>query len=158
MKMAILGFAKTLAIEGEKRNVFVNLTIFWSIFSFFCQVNTIAPVAGSRMTETIMPPELVCFALEFFLNCKFVKVEALKPEYVAPLVAYLCHESCKENGSLFEVGAGWISKLRFQRTLGAFLDITKVPTPEDVAQNWDKISDWNGAAYPTTVSVIHYYW
>jgi 3-hydroxyacyl-CoA dehydrogenase/3a,7a,12a-trihydroxy-5b-cholest-24-enoyl-CoA hydratase len=30
-------------------------------------------------------------------------VEALKPEYVAPLVLWLCHESCEENGGLFEV-------------------------------------------------------
>jgi hypothetical protein len=51
----------------------------------------IAPVAGSRMTETIMPPDLV---------------KALKPEYVSPLVLYLCHDSCKETGSIFEVGAG----------------------------------------------------
>jgi hypothetical protein len=34
-----------------------------------------------------MPPDLVA---------------ALKPEYVAPLVLYLCHESCKVNGQVFE--------------------------------------------------------
>lgn len=39
-------------------------------------------------------------------------VEALKPEYVSPLVLYLCHESCEENGSLFELGAGWIGKCK----------------------------------------------
>lgn len=31
-------------------------------------------------------------------------VDALKPEYVAPLVLYLCHESCSETGGVFEVG------------------------------------------------------
>jgi (3R)-3-hydroxyacyl-CoA dehydrogenase / 3a,7a,12a-trihydroxy-5b-cholest-24-enoyl-CoA hydratase / enoyl-CoA hydratase 2 len=50
------------------------------------------------MTETVMPKELT---------------EGLKPEYVAPFVAYLCHDSCKENGSLFELGAGYIAKLRW---------------------------------------------
>jgi hypothetical protein len=30
-------------------------------------------------------------------------LEKLKPEYVSPLVAYLCHDSCKENGQVFEV-------------------------------------------------------
>jgi 3-hydroxyacyl-CoA dehydrogenase/3a,7a,12a-trihydroxy-5b-cholest-24-enoyl-CoA hydratase len=119
-KMALLGLAKTLAIEGEKRNIFVN---------------TIAPIAGSRLTETIMPPELV---------------SALKPEYVAPLVAYLCHESCKENGQLFEVGAGWFSKLRWQRTQGLFLPLNKTIQPEDLFKNWDKINDWNHVTYPTS--------
>ena len=37
-------------------------------------------------------------------------VESLKPEYVSPLVLYLCHESCSETGGIFEVAAGWISK------------------------------------------------
>jgi len=121
-KMGILGLAKTLAIEGEKRNIFVN---------------TIAPVAGSRMTETVMPPDLI---------------EALKPDYVAPVVSYLCHESCKENGSLFEVGAGWVSKLRWERTKGYFHDISKGFTPEDVKKNWNIVSDFKEGTYPQTAS------
>lgn len=39
----------------------------------------------------------------------------LKPSLVAPLVGYLCHESNKETGSVFEVGGGFITKLRWQR-------------------------------------------
>ena len=39
-------------------------------------------------------------------------VAALKPEYVAPLVLYLCHEDTQESGSLFEVGAGWVGKCK----------------------------------------------
>lgn len=75
-KLGMLGLANVLAAEGKSRNV---------------QVNAIAPVAGSRMTESILPPELVA---------------ALKPDYVAPLVAYLCHESCEATGQVFELGAG----------------------------------------------------
>lgn len=48
---AQLGFANSLAIEGQKDNILTN---------------TIAPVAGSRMTATIMPPDLVC-AIRFTL-------------------------------------------------------------------------------------------
>jgi len=89
------------------------------------------------MTETVMPPEMV---------------EALKPEYIAPLVAYLCHESCKENGQLYELGAGWVSKLRWQRTEGYFHDVRKGFTPEDVRNNINKINDWNRATNPVSTS------
>lgn len=60
------------------------------------------------MTETILPKEAL---------------EQLKPDYVVPLVGYLCHDSCQENGSVFEVGAGYMAKLRWQRSQGAFFDL-----------------------------------
>lgn len=63
-KLGLWGFTQSLAKEGEKRNI---------------KTNCIAPLAGTRMTETVMPKEVT---------------EALKPEYVAPFVAYLCHDSC----------------------------------------------------------------
>lgn len=72
------------------------------------------------MTETVMAKELV---------------DALKPEYVVPLVAWLSHESCEETGSLFEVGAGYIGKHRFQRTKGVAFDL-KTFSPEAVQAQW----------------------
>lgn len=75
-----------LAKEGQKRNILVN---------------TIAPLAASRMLETVMPPDVLA---------------NLKPSLVAPLVGYLCHESNKETGSVFEIGGGFCAKLRWQRT------------------------------------------
>uniref|UniRef100_A0A8B7UYK4 Peroxisomal multifunctional enzyme type 2-like n=1 Tax=Castor canadensis TaxID=51338 RepID=A0A8B7UYK4_CASCN len=121
-KLGILGLANTLAIEGRKSNI---------------HCNTIAPNAGSRMTQTVMPGDLV---------------EALKPDYVAPLVLWLCHESCEENGGLFEVGAGWIGKLRWERTLGAIVrQRNLLMTPEAVKANWEKICDFSDASKPQSV-------
>uniref|UniRef100_A0AAQ6AK25 Hydroxysteroid (17-beta) dehydrogenase 4 n=1 Tax=Amphiprion ocellaris TaxID=80972 RepID=A0AAQ6AK25_AMPOC len=121
-KLGMLGLANTLAIEGRKYNV---------------HCNTIAPVAGSRLTETVMPPDLVA---------------SLKPEYVAPLVLWLCHEQCQENGGLFEVGAGWIGKLRWERSQGQIVrKKNKSMTPEAVRDQWDKICDFTDATKPATV-------
>jgi 3-hydroxyacyl-CoA dehydrogenase/3a,7a,12a-trihydroxy-5b-cholest-24-enoyl-CoA hydratase len=120
-KLSLLGFSNTLALEGVKRNI---------------HCNTIAPIAGSRLTESVMPKEVV---------------DALKPDYVAGLVAYLCHESSTENGSLFEVGAGWAAKLRWERTEGLFLDPSSPPTPEQIRDNWEKIGDWKNSSHPTDI-------
>lgn len=120
-KLGILGFTNTLAIEGANRNIHANV---------------IAPIAGSRLTETVMPKEVV---------------EALKPEFVSPLVAYLCHEDTEENGGLFELGAGWMGKLRWQRTKGHGFHPKKELTPDDVAQQWDKITNWDGADNPADI-------
>ncbi|XP_041643300.1 peroxisomal multifunctional enzyme type 2 [Cheilinus undulatus] len=121
-KLGMLGLSNTLAIEGRKYNI---------------HSNTIAPVAGSRLTETVMPPDLVA---------------SLKPEYVAPLVLWLCHEQCQENGGLFEVGAGWIGKLRWERSQGHTVRQKNKPmTPEAVKDQWDKICDFTDATKPTTV-------
>jgi len=82
-KLGLWGFTQSLAKEGEKRNIMTNC---------------IAPLAGTRMTETVMPKEVTA---------------ALRPEFVAPFVAYLCHESCTDNGALYEVGAGFIARQRW---------------------------------------------
>src|SRR5580700_8018725 len=94
-KLGLHGLSNTLALEGKKKNVLVN---------------TIAPIAGSRLTETVLPKELL---------------EALLPEYVSPLVAYLCHESSEENGGLFEIGGGFVGKLRWERSAGASFKLGK---------------------------------
>ncbi|NWS79561.1 DHB4 enzyme, partial [Toxostoma redivivum] len=121
-KLGLLGLSNTIAIEGRKYNI---------------HCNTIAPTAGSRLTQTVMPQDLV---------------DAFKPEYVAPLVVWLCHESCAENGSLFEVGAGWIGKLRWERSLGAIVRGKNQPmTPEVVRDKWEKVCDFDNASKPRTI-------
>ncbi|XP_053154341.1 peroxisomal multifunctional enzyme type 2 [Hemicordylus capensis] len=129
-KLGLLGLANTLSVEGRKYNI---------------HCNTIAPTAGSRLTQTVMPQEML---------------DAFKPDYVAPLVLWLCHESCQENGGLFEVGAGWIGKLRWERSLGAIVRQKNFPmTPEAVQNKWEKICDFNDANKPRTiqesVSILH---
>ncbi|XP_072813997.1 peroxisomal multifunctional enzyme type 2 isoform X3 [Vicugna pacos] len=121
-KLGLLGLSNTLALEGKKNNI---------------HCNTIAPTAASRMTQTILPQDLM---------------DVLKPDYVAPLVLWLCHENCEENGGLFEVGAGWIGKLRWERTLGAIVRQRNQPmTPEAVQANWTKICDFDNAAKPQRI-------
>jgi NAD(P)-dependent dehydrogenase (short-subunit alcohol dehydrogenase family)/acyl dehydratase/putative sterol carrier protein len=121
-KLGLVGFARTLAAEGAKKNVFVNV---------------IAPIAGSRLTETILPKEVT---------------DALRPEYVSPLVAVLAHESCQENGGLFEVGGGFMAKLRWQRTEGASFKLGRNITPELVQGAWERITDFQKATFPEDVN------
>eukprot|EP01098_Paradermamoeba_levis_P012939 TRINITY_DN577_c0_g1_i1.p1 TRINITY_DN577_c0_g1~~TRINITY_DN577_c0_g1_i1.p1 ORF type:complete len:463 (+),score=176.82 TRINITY_DN577_c0_g1_i1:76-1389(+) len=121
-KLGVYGFARTLAIEGAKNNIVVN---------------TVAPTAGSRMTQTVMPQDLV---------------DALKPEFVAPFVALLCHESTTESGGLFEVGGGYAAQLRWERAGGAKLPVDVIPSPEDFKNNWKQIGDWSQATHPANNS------
>ncbi|WOE43150.1 peroxisomal multifunctional enzyme type 2 [Acinetobacter chinensis] len=121
-KLGILGLANCLAEEGRSKNIFVN---------------TIAPLAASRLTETVMPPDLLAL---------------LKPEAVSPLVAWLAHEDCKENKGLFEVGAGFVAKLRWERTEGYMFPNTRPFNVDDVARHWDKITDFTESSHPTSTT------
>merc|ERR1712127_499423 len=117
-KLGLWGMTSSLAKEGEKRNI---------------KANCIAPLAGTRMTATVMPKEVT---------------EALKPDYVAPFVGYLCHESCKDSGALYEVGAGYIARQRWQRSAGVQYDIKNLSV-ENIAGQWDKVNDFSeGATNP----------
>ncbi|MFN3714269.1 MAG: SDR family oxidoreductase [Alcanivoracaceae bacterium] len=117
-KLGLHGLAQTLAIEGAKKNIVVN---------------TIAPIAGSRLTATIMPAQIL---------------EQLKPEFVTPLVVKLCHDTHNDSGGLYEVGAGWIGKLRWQRTRGHGFPISAPLSAEQVASRWDQITDFTEADHP----------
>jgi 3-hydroxyacyl-CoA dehydrogenase/3a,7a,12a-trihydroxy-5b-cholest-24-enoyl-CoA hydratase len=116
-KAGVIGFTKALSKEGQKSNVLSNV---------------IAPIAATRMTETVLSKDIL---------------EKLKPEYIVPLVAFLSHESCQESGSVFELGARWISKLRWQRSEGEFFGDNF--TPEDVKDKFESISNFEkNSTYP----------
>ncbi len=117
-KLALHGLSQTIAVEGRSKGV---------------QSNTIAPIAASRLMGTVMDEDAM---------------NLLKPEVVSPLVAYLCHESCEDTGGLFEVGAGWISRVRWERSAGAYFDPAGFGI-DDVADAWDTVNDFTGATHPT---------
>jgi NAD(P)-dependent dehydrogenase (short-subunit alcohol dehydrogenase family) len=117
-KLALVGFMNTLRLEGQKYNIMVN---------------SLAPVAGTRMTEDLMAPELVA---------------RMKPELVSPMVAYLCSEQCTRTGEIWAAGVGYFSRVELRE--GSGVRIAGQPTIEDVASNIDKIADLtSNAAYRT---------
>lgn len=60
------------------------------------------------------------FWLSLFCN-HLDLVQALKPEFVAPLVLWLCHEQCQENGGLFEVRSRFLSAFNFASVIELWL-------------------------------------
>ncbi|OMH82610.1 Peroxisomal hydratase-dehydrogenase-epimerase [Zancudomyces culisetae] len=112
-KAAMIGFTFSLALEGAKHNI---------------RVNCIAPNAGTAMTATVMPPEIV---------------EMLKPEYVAPFVGYLVHNSNKDSGKLFQVGSCWMGQVRRQCTGGHMFTPDDTFTPEAVRDMWPTITNFD---------------
>ena len=121
-KLGLLGLSNTLALEGKKKNVLVN---------------TIAPIAGSRLTETVLPKELI---------------DALKPEYVSPLVAWLCHESCTDTGGLFEVGGGFMAKLRWERSVGKTFKLGRPITVEGISKAWGEVTGFGKSEHPADIT------
>lgn len=112
-KMGVVGLMNVLKLEGQKSNV---------------HVNTIAPTAGTRMTENIGFPK------EAF--------DALTPELVSPAVLYLASEDAP-TGTIIEAGAGYYAKVAIVEATGAKLGANA--TVDDVAANIEAISDLKDA-------------
>ena len=121
-KMGVIGLSNTLALEGKKYGI---------------QVNAIAPVAASRLTETVAGMKDL--------------LPKLSPEYVSPLVAWLANEACQETGGLFEVGGGVFTKLRWERTKGKALKLGRPIQPEQVQRAWAEVTNFENADHPTEI-------
>jgi 3-hydroxy-3-methylglutaryl CoA synthase/NAD(P)-dependent dehydrogenase (short-subunit alcohol dehydrogenase family) len=115
-KMALVGLMNTLKLEAGRHGV---------------RVNTVAPLAASRLTEDVMPPDLL---------------ERSRPEFVAPLVLFLCSEGCEVNGGVFNAGMGHFSRTAVLSAPAVELgDAEHPPTPEEIHENWSRIDSLEGA-------------
>ncbi|KAF9476695.1 multifunctional beta-oxidation protein [Pholiota conissans] len=124
-KMGLIGFTKTLAREGAKYNI---------------KSTAIAPMAASAMTETVMPPEMLA---------------NLSPEFVAPFVAALCHPDGPDaTGKVFEVGAGFIAELRWERSNGTVFKTDDSFTPSAVKAKWAELTDFANPYYPQSLTDV----
>lgn len=117
-KLGLYGLTRTLALEGRKHGILVN---------------AIAPTGGTRMTEGLIPPQVF---------------EQLKPELISPLVVYLGSDRCQDTGGLYEVGGGWVGKVRWERSMGVGFDPRQGMNVEDIAASWGAIGDFEGAVHP----------
>ncbi len=117
-KMGLVGFTRVLAVEGAKYTI---------------KANAIAPLALTRMTETIMG------ALG----------DKLDPGLVSPIVTYLAHEDCPVSGQTFSVGGGRVAQVFIGETTGYFKADLK---PEDLRDNWDTVTDQTGYGTPSNLA------
>lgn len=115
-KLGLAGLTKTLHLEGAKYNV---------------RVNSIAPVAGTRMTEDIFPPALF---------------DQFTPENVVPAALYLVSEDAPSN-MIIGAGGGGFHAAYVTMTPGVALPQDE-RTVEGFAAAWDKIIDRTGETVP----------
>jgi NAD(P)-dependent dehydrogenase (short-subunit alcohol dehydrogenase family) len=119
-KLGLAGFTKSLYLEGAKNNI---------------RVNTLAPIAGTRMTEDILPPEAF---------------KAFDPVNVVPAALYLVSEDAPSN-AIIGAGAGFVHAANITLTHGVMLGEAE-RTPEGVAAHWADIIDRTGETVPQSGS------
>ncbi|HEY4114144.1 MAG TPA: SDR family NAD(P)-dependent oxidoreductase [Rhizomicrobium sp.] len=113
-KLGLVGFMNSLKLEGAKDNV---------------KVNAICPVAATRMTENLLPPNIL---------------EMIKPEYVTPAVVFLASDEAP-TGAIISAGAGVFSSAQIMESAG--VNLGHDATADTVAEYWSKISDFAGAVH-----------
>jgi NAD(P)-dependent dehydrogenase (short-subunit alcohol dehydrogenase family) len=115
-KSAMVGLGRTLALEGANKGI---------------KVNIISPGAATAMTAAVLPEHLH---------------EPMSPDRVAPMVAYLCHETCAVTGEIFFASAGRYARNIVVETVGYR---NPDATIEDVAARIDTIMSVENWTIPT---------
>jgi NAD(P)-dependent dehydrogenase (short-subunit alcohol dehydrogenase family) len=113
-KASLVGFMNSLKLEGAKDNI---------------KVNAICPVAATRMTEALMPPNVL---------------EMLKPEFVSPAVAYLASQDAP-TGMILTAAAGAFAAAQMMETDG--VNLGHGATCDDIAAHFSQITDWSTAKH-----------
>jgi NAD(P)-dependent dehydrogenase (short-subunit alcohol dehydrogenase family) len=108
-KMAVVGLMNTLVIEGRKNNI---------------HVNCLAPTAGTRMLEGLVPQEVM---------------DTLTPSSVTAGALTLCHKDAPTRLILCAGGGGYASTHVFE-TDGVFLPVEE-QTVDNVVAHYDEILD-----------------
>jgi len=120
-KMGLVGLMNVLAVEGAKYNI---------------KVNSIAPVAKTRLTEELLGG----FG------------DALDPNFVTPLVSYLCSEKCELTHEIFDVGGGRYARIFIGMAKGWLTPKGKMPKAEDILDHIDVIRDPEGFTVPESIA------
>jgi NAD(P)-dependent dehydrogenase (short-subunit alcohol dehydrogenase family) len=125
-KASMIGMAKSLTVGRRKANV---------------NVNCIAPNAVTRLGVRTDAERAQQEAM----------APVMDPALVAPMVAYLAHESCPVSGEVYIAGAGRFSRLFLGVTPGYVHPGLSGVTIDDVAANWAAINDETGYYVPATL-------